>query len=374
MNSHTDFRCPLSAATFDSGTRLRRSATGDRSAAFRLARRHTLLVRVLRVLCPLLALGCLSTYVIGVPMTFRAGNAQVTTSHTFVTGEKVRMENPRMQGFTKDSGRYVLTAKAATHEFAKPSLIGLEGIEARLTEANDDWSNVVAAHGLFDREAKTIDLSGGVLVTNSGGLTAKLLDAAVAIESHQVKTSKPVVVKAPNLEVRAQSMALDTKAKHVLFERQVRTDLVPAVKSEAEQQTSATPAALGGLGFASDRPIHIQSSSLEVSDASKLAVFAGPVVAEQDQTVMRSDALKVVYAEPAAATEGGGPGKAAMVSLFIDGKPVGKGRIPQTVPVTFSTTEGLDVGADRGSEVSESYQSPFVYGGKVHKIAIDLKQ
>ena len=308
--------CRLSAATFDRRPNERRPVASSRARAFKLARRHTFLVRGLRIVCPLLALGCFSAYVIGVPLTFKIGNVNVSTSKTFVTGEKVRMENPRMQGFTKDSGRYDLTAKAATHEFAKPSLIGLEGIEARLTEANGDWSNVVAATGLFDREAKIIDLSGDVLVTNSGGLTANLLDAHVVIESHQVTTDKPVAVKSPNLEVRAQSMALDTKSKHVVFDRQVVTDLVPPAKPD-----EGTPAALPGYGFASDKPIHIQSSSLDVNDDTKIALFAGPVVTEQNQTVMLSDTLKVVYASPetAASAANGLGGGASLSEIFASG-------------------------------------------------------
>ncbi len=71
---------------------------------------------------------------------------------------------------------------------------------------------------------------------------------------------------------------------------------------------------------------------------------------------------------------GGGPGKPADVTLSIDGRAVGKLRLPETVPVTFSSSEGLDVGADRGTPVSDAYKSPFVYGGKVHKIVIDSKQ
>jgi len=74
------------------------------------------------------------------------------------------------------------------------------------------------------------------------------------------------------------------------------------------------------------------------------------------------------------AYDGNGPGKGASVTLTVDGKTVAKGRLEQTVPVSFGASEGLDVGSDRGTPVSEEYESPFPYLGQVHKIVIDLKK
>jgi arylsulfatase len=40
-----------------------------------------------------------------------------------------------------------------------------------------------------------------------------------------------------------------------------------------------------------------------------------------------------------------------MAALYLDGKPVGEGRIPGTVPMLFSGDETMDIGSDAASPV-----------------------
>ena len=55
------------------------------------------------------------------------------------------------------------------------------------------------------------------------------------------------------------------------------------------------------------------------------------------------------------AYDGGGLAKGGTASLFIDGQPVGDGRINATVPMIYSGDETCDVGSDTGTPVSEDY-------------------
>jgi arylsulfatase len=52
---------------------------------------------------------------------------------------------------------------------------------------------------------------------------------------------------------------------------------------------------------------------------------------------------------------GGGPGKGGTVSLFIDGKKVGEGKVDTTASAIFSADDGCDVGCDTGAPVSPDY-------------------
>jgi arylsulfatase len=52
---------------------------------------------------------------------------------------------------------------------------------------------------------------------------------------------------------------------------------------------------------------------------------------------------------------GGGLGKGGDVTLYVDGKKVGEGKVPMTLPMIFSCDDGCDVGEDTGSPVSEDY-------------------
>ena len=53
--------------------------------------------------------------------------------------------------------------------------------------------------------------------------------------------------------------------------------------------------------------------------------------------------------------DGGGLAKGGAVALFIDGEPVGDGRINATVPMIYSGDETCDIGCDTGTPVSEDY-------------------
>jgi arylsulfatase len=53
--------------------------------------------------------------------------------------------------------------------------------------------------------------------------------------------------------------------------------------------------------------------------------------------------------------DGGGLGKGGMITLFVDGKPVGQGRVEGTVPMVFSADETTDIGSDSATPVSDDY-------------------
>jgi len=52
---------------------------------------------------------------------------------------------------------------------------------------------------------------------------------------------------------------------------------------------------------------------------------------------------------------GGGLGKGGAVSLYLDGKKVGEGKVGATAAMIFSADDGCDVGVDTGSPVSPDY-------------------
>ena len=68
------------------------------------------------------------------------------------------------------------------------------------------------------------------------------------------------------------------------------------------------------------------------------------------------------------------PGTGGEVTLFVDGEPVGGGRIDQTVPFRFSGYAGMDVGRDNGLPVDRGYadRSPFAFTGTIRKVVFDI--
>jgi arylsulfatase A-like enzyme len=73
------------------------------------------------------------------------------------------------------------------------------------------------------------------------------------------------------------------------------------------------------------------------------------------------------------AYDGGGLAKGGDVTLYVDGKPVGKARVDATAPMVFSADDGLDVGKDTGAPVAEDYGAVGnAFTGKVLGVEIAL--
>lgn len=73
--------------------------------------------------------------------------------------------------------------------------------------------------------------------------------------------------------------------------------------------------------------------------------------------------------------DGGGLAKGGTVSLFVDGRKDGDGRVEMTVPMLFSADETCDVGKETGSPVSPDYgPSHNAFSGEVKWVQIDLEK
>jgi hypothetical protein len=75
------------------------------------------------------------------------------------------------------------------------------------------------------------------------------------------------------------------------------------------------------------------------------------------------------------AYDGGGLGKGATVSLYVDGEQAGEGRVEGTVPMMFSADETCDVGSDMASPVSDDYTSEGShFTGTVEWVQLDIDE
>ncbi|MFG6166340.1 arylsulfatase, partial [Vibrio parahaemolyticus] len=62
------------------------------------------------------------------------------------------------------------------------------------------------------------------------------------------------------------------------------------------------------------------------------------------------------------------------VELYINDKKVGYGTVDHVVPVRFSGTETLDIGADLGAPVMPAYteKAPFKFNGEIEKVDLEI--
>jgi arylsulfatase A-like enzyme len=75
------------------------------------------------------------------------------------------------------------------------------------------------------------------------------------------------------------------------------------------------------------------------------------------------------------AYDGGGLGKGASITLYVDGAKGGEGRLPGSVPMIFSGDETTDVGTDSATPVSDDYGTKdSAFSGRVRWVQIDLDE
>jgi arylsulfatase len=73
--------------------------------------------------------------------------------------------------------------------------------------------------------------------------------------------------------------------------------------------------------------------------------------------------------------DGGGLAKGGTVSLFVDGKKAGEGRVAATAPFVFSADDGLDVGEDSGAPVSPDYKATGnQFNGRIRGIQLAIAE
>ncbi len=69
------------------------------------------------------------------------------------------------------------------------------------------------------------------------------------------------------------------------------------------------------------------------------------------------------------------PATGGQVTLYVNDKAVGGGRMDHTVPMRFSGYAGMDIGRDNGGVVDRSYaaKAPFAFTGTIRKVVFDVK-
>jgi arylsulfatase len=120
---------------------------------------------------------------------------------------------------------------------------------------------------------------------------------------------------------------------------------------------------------------HLGGFTLYVKDGklthtySMMGVFVFKQVAEEDLPTGKVTVRMEFAADDAKPATGG------EVTLFIDDRPVGKGRMDHTVPIRFTAYAGMDIGRDNGGVVDFAYedQKPFAFTGTVEKVVFDIK-
>jgi arylsulfatase A-like enzyme/uncharacterized membrane protein len=120
---------------------------------------------------------------------------------------------------------------------------------------------------------------------------------------------------------------------------------------------------IGGFGLWVDeqRRLHHSYSFLGVQNYQQVSAEPLPTGDVAVKMLFIADAAK--------------PGTGGTVTLWANGRVVGEGKMPHTVPVGFSSYAGMDIGRDNGLVVDLAYEdrAPYAFTGTVKQVVFDLK-
>jgi len=132
--SHSVSNADVSQVDDRAGRAFAARGRADNARMFRAARRHSRLVRLLRVAIPVVVvLGVVTTVLSAYVLNpWRAFKLPVSSAGLVVSGTTITMQQPRMAGFTQDRRPYVVTARAAAQDITKPETVKLQELRATI--------------------------------------------------------------------------------------------------------------------------------------------------------------------------------------------------------------------------------------------------
>jgi lipopolysaccharide export system protein LptC len=210
--------------------------------AFRAARRHSRLVRVLRVGLPILvalaiAVAMLASWLNPLRLITQL---PVGLRDVVISGTKIKMEAPRLSGYTSDARAYDLSALSAAQDIRRPEMIELTKLKAKIQMHDRSQVEIFAATGLFNTKSEILNLEEDILVTSSSGYEGRLTQAVINTRTGNIVSEKPVALKMLNGTINANAMEIEQAGDIVRFDRGVSMLLRPN-KDQGKPTGEGTP-------------------------------------------------------------------------------------------------------------------------------------
>jgi lipopolysaccharide export system protein LptC len=193
---------------------------GGAERTFRSARRHSRLVRVLRVAVPaFVAVAALVIFLMTYFNPLRMlTKLPVNLGDLVVSGTKITMEAPHLSGFTRDARAYELSADNAAQDLTKPDIVDLHNIRAKVQMQDKSTLQLTAVRGIYNSKGEVLKLDRNIEITSTTGYAGHLSEAIVDIRKGHVVSTKPVVVKLLQGTLNANRLEIRDSGDRVIFD------------------------------------------------------------------------------------------------------------------------------------------------------------
>jgi lipopolysaccharide export system protein LptC len=227
---------------------------------FRAAARHSRFVRFLRLAIPA---GILMVAAVIVIATFfnpfrLIASFPIDPGKISLSGTKIVMELPRVNGFTNDARPYELTARAAAQDITKPDMLELKDIDAHVELKGGEQVTIKSINGLYDTKGEMLKLNDHIVLTSSSGYEGYLSEATVNVTTGYILSESPVKVKLLNGWLDSNRLEVMENGDFIRFGGGVELNLTPDKPASESARSSSGPAAASATVQAPARQVPTQ--------------------------------------------------------------------------------------------------------------------
>ena len=131
--------------------------------------------------------------------------------------EQISSQISDVAGFDREQQPYKLSAKEGFQDKDQPNLVHLDQLVGTFRKKSGKTFDLAADTGLYDTKTREMDLAGNVKITQSGGMTATMSKAHVAVETKALTTDVPVEVITGDGKINAGGMKISDDGQTILF-------------------------------------------------------------------------------------------------------------------------------------------------------------
>lgn len=193
------------------------------------ARRHSLLVHILRWVLPGIGLLILAGMV-GLVVLFNVLNGLGATN-LILTSDGLVMDHPKLSGHDGDRS-YQVTARRAIQRLTDPRILDLEKIHADIVLGPDEGATIDSLKGIYNNALETLKLYEGVQLEWSEGYNIEIDSVDVDMKTGALSSSDPVTIHSELGRLNSGKVSYDKEKALVRFTDGVKMRINPAAKGQ----------------------------------------------------------------------------------------------------------------------------------------------
>lgn len=198
--------------------------------AYREARRHSRLVRALKIVLPAIAVAGILLFWASAHFIPSDLAGLISSAGIDLKTNSVVMNTPRISGFEGTKRAYEVKAARAIQSLDDPKVLTFEKINAHIGLDNAGTATVDAGTGIYNGNNNTLELKNGISIQTTTGYAASVREAAIDLAKGSLSSSTPVEIHAKEGTLRANSMEVTDRGKSIAFRGGVSVTFMPPGK------------------------------------------------------------------------------------------------------------------------------------------------